>query len=223
LDVGGKSMIAPQAEIDLVNGKKRDLMLLPVEYGPGGERRPCPIEQHALVSLQPALFVKGTKITITKIERREIDELTDTDARHLGFPDIQRALEVFRRQYDACGKEVWAAAFVLGNRTAFIRMHRERYLKAKGAGLTFDPHQGVRGEPAVTEEEQLDIARKARNERILTERERAKEQRAIIKTALGELRGLQLDRDVEKEIDRAERRLQQLDKVLETNVQKRAA
>jgi hypothetical protein len=67
------------------------------------------------------------------------------------------------------------------------------------------------------------LARKARNARILDERDRAKELRGAIKVSLGELRDLDLDETVIKEIGRAERRLEQLDKVLETSVQKKAA
>jgi hypothetical protein len=130
-------MIVTQAEIDLVNNKKRALMLLPVEYGKHGERKLCPIEEEASISLQPALFVKGTKVTITFIERRPVGELTDADGRHLGYAGIVRALEAFHATHGDHA-EVWAAAFVLGDRTAFYRKHAERYLKRKGVSLTRD-------------------------------------------------------------------------------------
>jgi len=215
-------MIVPEHEIELVNDGKRTLMLLPVGRGNGGEKLPCPIRAKACISLQPRPFVKGTKITVTTVEEWHSGDLTDTDGRRLGYPDLPRALAAFQHQH-GIQENVWRVMFVLGDRTNFYFRHSERYLKRKGTGLTYDPDLAVHGEPAVTEEESLTIARKAHNARILADRERAKEQRVIIKIALGELRGLQLSREVAAEIRRAEWRLKKLDKLLEDNVQQAAA
>jgi hypothetical protein len=203
----GGFVIVPQAEIELVNSKKRTAMLLPVEYGMEGERKPCPVEVGKLASLQPARSVKGTKVTITGITRGRVGEFSDAGA-----------FCVSRGTY----LEAWLVTFVLGNRTEFYKQHRERYLKRKGMSLTHDPELAIAGEPAVTEEEEIELARKARHARVLEERARAKVLRGVIKASLGELRGLELDKAVEKEIGRAERRLEQLDKALETNVPRAA-
>ncbi|MGH2878935.1 MAG: hypothetical protein ACRDK4_04920 [Solirubrobacteraceae bacterium] len=203
-------MIVSQAEIDLVRRGKRFQMMLPMERGGAGELLPCPVEEGQCVSLQPRQFARGLQVTIIKIEASTLDKLTDQHAKRQGYASLADQRAAWNGT-----EQVWLAHFARGDHSAFYRQHRERYLKAKGVGLTDDPKRAVKSEPAVTEAEQLEIARKARSIRVEEERAKIKNVRLGLKVLLADLRSLEPSEDTRAEIRRTETRIGKLEKMLE--------
>jgi hypothetical protein len=101
----------------------------------------------------------------------------------------------------------WLVRFVLGNRTAFFAKHRERYLKRKGVGITTDPKLAVKGEPAVTTEEEMQLARSARARRDLEDEQNWLLQKQAVEQAIAALRSRNDDREIESDLRFLENRL----------------
>jgi hypothetical protein len=193
-------VIVSQAEINIVTRGRCRRLLLPVERGELGELLSCPLEEGRCFSLQPAAFVKGTRVTCTSVEVSTSGHVEGAliGPAHSGPTD----------------RAVWVITFVLGDRSAFYSRHRERYLKAKGVGLTDDPNKAVRGEPAVTEEEQLAIAAAASARREAAVREEFGTERQVIKAAIGRLRKNEFSTEIEKDLRFMERRLAGIERKL---------
>jgi hypothetical protein len=213
-------VIASQAEIELVHRGRRRQMLLPLERHSTGAALPCPVGVGDLVSLQTKPGVKGTKVTVVDVGLSYLGAVTPAQAQQQGYAGVQGAREAFERQHGRAGgdeRPVWVVQFVLGDHTGFFASHRERYLIAKMGrrSYTTDPDQAANGEPAVTESEQLELARAARERRNEDNRTVLREQRVIIRAALRRMRDVELDRLVESELARLERRLERIDELLD--------
>jgi hypothetical protein len=88
-------------------------------------------------------------------------------------------------------------------------------LKAKGIGLTDDPRKAVKGEPAVTTDEQLQIARIAREKRELEAEQAWRLRKQKLERLLAEMRAdavERTDREAEGDIRFIERRLAKMDR-----------
>lgn len=133
-------MILPEAEINFVIGARCRLLALPVQRGEKGEVLPCTLEQGRPFSLQTRHGVKGVKATVTKVI-----------AFNPGEPHPPFICPDRTRLHGAA--KAWLVTFELGNHTGFFSKHQERYMKAKGVGLTTDPRRGAFGEPAVVPDE----------------------------------------------------------------------
>ena len=131
-------MIVPQAEIEFVTKGRCRRLLLPMLHGDDGELLLCSLDEGECFSLQPRPFRKGVKVTVSK------------------DPDTSLASAITGARITAgrafgLTERVWVVEFVLGDLSDWFEANRERYLKAKGVGLTTNPAKGVRGEGAVIE------------------------------------------------------------------------
>ena len=207
-------MIVPQSEIAMVkHGQpKRRQMWLPMDRGEHGERLPCPLELHKAASLQPRLFVKGVQFTPTEIYLTNLGNMTEAHARQQGWRFIQQALDAFGRQHGDTSPErlVWVVSFSLGDWAPVFRKHAERYLKAKGQGLTYDPEKGVRGEAAVTEAEQLQLASAAARKIDDAKRKALLALRDSARSQIKDLKTHRLDKETVKDLEYIERRLEKI-------------
>jgi len=150
---------------------RRTALWVQVERGSQNQRKACPVEAHTLVSLQPAAFKKGVKVTLTGILLRAFFPVDIIDARSLGSVSVAGAVAQWSKAYGrpTDDTEVWVISFVLGDRTAFYRKHAERYLKAKMGGgrtITTDPLLAARDEQAVPREDEMRYAAQAATERV---------------------------------------------------------
>lgn len=210
-------MIVSKAELELVNRGKRKQMWLPTLRGDKGQLLPCPVEPEQAISLQPSHGVKGTRVTVLTVTPGRLSGMTDADVRQLGvYGGVKAAIAAFARQHGlvAAEAEVWIVQFALGDLTAFFSRHRERYLRAKGVGTTTDPKLAARGEPAVTTEEELQLARKARDRRRLEEHQALRREKRVIEEAIRRLREQGFSKAIEGELRLAERRVEKAERLL---------
>jgi hypothetical protein len=184
-----------------------------------GQRRACPVEEHACVSLQPAAFKKGVRVTITSVVLRAFEPLSDTDVRNLGHFSQEGARAAWRRSYGPVTPEttVWAVSFALGDRTAFYGQHAERYMKAKmggGRSITTDPARAVRGEGAVPAEDEMRFAAKAALTRRVEAQKALERGVGVIEREVREMRGHDLDEASRKDLEYLEDRAARMRKRL---------
>jgi hypothetical protein len=209
-------VIATQAEIDLVKTGGRQQMWLPTERGASNELLPCPVEVGQLVRLQPRPFAKAVPITVVRVDFSTLGVMTDAQARQQGHAGLQAAREAWDRAnglgWDST--RAWVVRFALGNHVAFFAKHRERYLKRKGVGITTDPRFAVRGEPAVTTEEEMQLARAARARRELEDRQEMQLRKERIEHEIAALRAHGFPKEVEGSLRLALRQLEKAERLL---------
>jgi hypothetical protein len=217
---GSLVVIVSPAELELVQRGKRRMMMVPVERGSTGARRPCALAVETVVKLQPKAGVKGTAITVTEIVLSTLGLLTDADARQQGYTFRADGLEAFVNSHGGQAsddREVWAVRFVLGDQTAFYRGHQERYLRRKmggGRSYTTNPAEGVFGEGAVPDVELVGFAAQAAATREEEGRLRLQNALVTIRQAIAETDGMEIAPEARKDLAWMRRRAARIEKQL---------
>lgn len=155
-------MIVDRSTIEKVRFGACKQLWLPVTRGPIGERKSCPVRYGAAYHLQPAPFARGEE-TITISEppvRISLAAMTEKDAKAQGHATLQTALRSWGAKYgDATPtREAWKIVFLPGDRSEFYEQRQPRLLNRKMGGArdyTRLPEQGVAGEGAALEEDEL--------------------------------------------------------------------
>lgn len=194
-------------------------MWIPAPYGTyAGKRmpRPCTLEVGACIILYKP-FVKGVLITITETPCLvTAGNMTRGQAKQQGYKYVQHALAALSAAHGPVtdDSEFWAIRFDIGDSSDLWDKHAERYLKAKGVGITLNPDKGVFGEGAVPSAVDLEYANNARINRA-AEAQRSIENALInIESELEKIRTHkgELCEGARKDVDFLERRAQRLRK-----------
>jgi hypothetical protein len=207
-----------QAELDLINEKRRRAMWLPVTRGTMNQIRSCPVEVGQLVGLQPRVGVAGLKVTVIEPPLlTTLATMTESWARLQGYTFLAHAQEAWERSYGPWAPDTpaWAIRFAVGDHTALWRANAERYLKAKtggGRSYTTDPALAAHGEGAVPRADEMRFAAAAAARRDAEQQEVLKSGLTAIRRQIKRMRAAEatLDDAGRKDLRWLERRAQQM-------------